>query len=69
MGATYISLENSMVLQHENSNRRVNGILERDDVPDIPVTFNKNWSSEYLFIICYGTYIQYIIHMPSCISI
>ena len=46
-GATYVSLENSMVMQSEMSNRRVHGILERDDSPDVPIMFNKYWSSKF----------------------
>lgn len=57
-GATYVGLESSMTMQSEMSNRKVIGILQRENTPDVRVTYNKYWSSEFQ-ILSYSMILDY----------
>ena len=42
-GATYVSLETSVMLQNEASHRDIKAIINRTDTADVQVSFNRFW--------------------------
>ena len=47
-GATYVSLEASVMLQNEGSSREIKATINKIGLPDVCVSFNRYWPGEFI---------------------